>query len=98
MWLSVKKLSCQCRRHRSIPGLEKSPCRRKWQSIPVFLPGKFHEQRRPGRLVVCSPWGRKELDMTEHAHIQFWQYLLKRSCFIHCIVLVFVKDQLTIHM
>ena len=29
---------------------------------PVFLPGKFHGQRN---LVGCSPWGRKESDMTE---------------------------------
>ena len=27
----------------------------------VFLPGKFHGQRR---LVGYSPWGHKELDMT----------------------------------
>ena len=35
---------------------------RKWQSIPVFLPGKFHGQRS---LVGCNPWGHEELDMTE---------------------------------
>ena len=29
----------------------------------VFLPGKFHGQRS---LVGYSPWGCKELDMTEH--------------------------------
>ena len=35
---------------------------------PVFLPGEFHGQRS---LVDCSPWGCKELDMTErltHTH------------------------------
>ena len=37
--------------------------RSEWQSTPVFLPGKFHGQ---GSLVGFSPWGRKELDMTEH--------------------------------
>ena len=31
-------------------------CRRKWQSIPVFLPGKSHGQRN---LVSYSPWGCK---------------------------------------
>ena len=31
---------------------------------PVFLPGESHGQRI---LVGCSPWGHKELDMTEHA-------------------------------
>ena len=36
--------------------------RRKWQPTPIFLPGEFHGQRS---LVGCSPWGGKELDMTE---------------------------------
>jgi len=44
----------------SIPG--KIPWRREWQSTPVFLPGKSHGQRS---LVVYSPWGHKESDMTE---------------------------------
>ena len=33
-----------------------------WQSTPVSLPGKSRGQRS---LVGYSPWGRKELDMTE---------------------------------
>ena len=37
--------------------------RREWQSTPVFLPGKSHGQRS---LVGYSPWGCKELDMTEN--------------------------------
>ena len=36
--------------------------RRKWQSTPVLLPGKFHGWRS---LVGYSLWGRKESDMTE---------------------------------
>ena len=39
--------------------------RRKWQSIPVLLPGKSHGQRS---LVRYSLWGRKELDTTEQLH------------------------------
>ena len=35
---------------------------RKWQPTPVFLPGKFHGQRR---LAGYSPGGCKELDTTE---------------------------------
>ena len=57
----VKKLVCQCRRQRRSgfdPWVGKMPWRRKWQSTPVFLPGKTHEQRN---LVGYSPWGRKEL-------------------------------------
>ena len=34
-------------------------------STPVFLPGKSHGRRI---LVGYSPWGRKELDMTEQLH------------------------------
>ena len=41
--------------------VKKIPQRRKWQPIPVFLPGKFHGQRS---LVGYSLWGHKELDMT----------------------------------
>ena len=44
-----------------IPGLG----RRKWQTTLVFLPGKFHGQRN---LAGYSPWGHKELDITEHPH------------------------------
>ena len=52
-----------------------------WQPTPVFLPGKSYGQRS---LVGCSPWGHKELDMTQqlslHARI-FSLYSWKRSLF-----------------
>ena len=35
---------------------------RKWQPIPVFLPGEFHGQRN---LAGYSPWGCRESDMNE---------------------------------
>ena len=38
------------------------PWRRKWQSTPVFLPGKFHGQRN---LVGYSPYGWIWSDTTE---------------------------------
>ena len=55
-WLSNKKYlktekktkkesTCQCRRLGLNPWVRKIPCRRKWQPIPVFLPGKSYEQR-----------------------------------------------------
>ena len=44
-WLSGKEPTCQCRRCRSNPWVRKIPWRRKWQPIPVFLPGKSHGQR-----------------------------------------------------
>ena len=37
--------------------VRKTPWRRKWQHIPVFLPGESHGQRS---LVGNSPWGCKE--------------------------------------
>ena len=45
----------------------------KWQPTPVFLPGKSHRQRS---LVGYSPWGGKELDMTERLHFHFQISLL----------------------
>ena len=61
-WLCGKEYSCQGRRQRFDPWFGKIPRRRKWHPAPVFLPGEFHGQRR---LVGYSPWGHKELDMTE---------------------------------
>ena len=42
----------------SIPGLGRVPSRRKWQSIPVFLPGKSHGWRS---LAGYSPGGHKRV-------------------------------------
>ena len=50
------------------PWFGKIPGRRKWQSTPVLLPGKFHGQRS---LAGYCPWGRKESDMTEWLHFLF---------------------------
>ena len=36
--------------------------RRAWQPTPVFLPGESRGQRS---LIVCSPYGLKESDITE---------------------------------
>ena len=54
------------------------PWRRKWQPIPVLLPGKFHGQRS---LVGYSPWGCKELDTTEQLH--FLSFFMGISLFIY---------------
>ena len=42
---------------------QEDPWSRKWKSTPVFLPGKFHEQRS---LEGYSPWHRQELVTAEH--------------------------------
>ena len=47
-WHSDKESTCQRRRGRRQgfdPWVRKIPWRRKWQSTPVFLPGKSHGQR-----------------------------------------------------
>ena len=46
----------------SIPGLGRFPWRNTWQPIPEFLPGESYTERI---LTGYSPWGHKELDMTE---------------------------------
>ena len=48
------------------PSVGKVPWRRECQPMPVFLPGESHEQRS---LAGYSPWGHKDLDMTEQCEI-----------------------------
>ena len=73
-WLRWKRMCLQCRKPRFSPWLRKIPWSRTWQPTPVFLPGECHGQRR---LVGYSPWGHKELDMTQQltlycAAISLW--------------------------
>ena len=50
------------------PWVRKIPWRSKWLPTPVFLPGEFHGER----ILACySPWGHKELDMTECIHTHY---------------------------
>ena len=54
-----KEPTCQWRRHRRCrfdPYIGKIPWRRKWQPVPIFLPGKFHGQRS-----LEGPWGKTPL-------------------------------------
>ena len=56
------------KRHRRLrfnPWVWKIPWNRKWQLTPVFLPGKFQEQRS---LASYSPWSCKESDMIENTY------------------------------
>ena len=66
---SGKESTYQCRRSKRLTfnhWVGKILWSRKWKTTPVFLPGEFHAQRN---LAGCSPWGRKELDGTEHTRI-----------------------------
>ena len=49
------------------PWVGKIPWNRNWHPTPLFLPGESHGQRS---LVGYSPWGHKELDMTEDIPIE----------------------------
>ena len=69
-WLSDKESACSAgdARHWFNPWVGKIPGRRKWQPVPVLLPGKSHGQRS---LVGCSPWGRQSqtrLSDNHHYH------------------------------
>ena len=79
-WLSGKESACQWRKHTRRgfdPWVGKISWRRKWQSIPVFLPGKSHEYRN---LVGYSPYGHKESDITEHTHTHIYLYIVWNYC------------------
>ena len=68
----VKRVCLQCWRARLNPWVGKILWRRKWQTTPLFSPGKSHGWRN---LTGHSPWGRKELDTTEQLHftsLHFW--------------------------
>ena len=54
--------------------------RRRWHPTPVLLPGKSHGQTS---LVGCSPWGRKESDMTERLHFHFHFHALEKEMATH---------------
>ena len=72
---SGKEPVCQYRRykrHGFNPWVGKITWRRKWQPTPVFLPGESHGRRN---LTGSSPWGPKELDMTERLHFDFQVYI-----------------------
>ena len=71
--------TCQrrsCKRGEFDPWVAKIP----WRRAPVFLPGKFHGQRR---LVGYSPQGRKESDTMKYIQrLQNFQVYKSRNFFI----------------
>ena len=75
----------------SNPWVRKIAWNRKWQPIPVFLPGKFHEQRRPAGY---SPWGHEELDTTEHMSVHTCTHTHTHTHTLNC---MFRMDTLLVH-
>ena len=74
-WL-LRRHSLQCRRHGFDPCVGKISWSRKWWATPVFLSEKFRGQRILGGY---SPWGCKQLDMTEWLSITL--HSRKALCF-----------------
>ena len=67
------RVCLQFERLRFDPWVGKILWRRKWQSTPIFLPGKSHGRRS---LAGYSSWEHKESDMTEQHHFQFLNSLV----------------------
>ena len=59
------------------PWAGKIPWRRGWQPTPVFFPGESHGY---SSLVGYSPWGRKELDMTEATWLAYMHDTNLETC------------------
>ena len=70
-WLVVKNPHANTGNMGSIPGSGKIPWRRKWQSTPVFLPGKFYVQRS---LAGDSPGGHRSARCTLETKQQQHRY------------------------
>ena len=73
-----KESTCKVGDLGSIPGLGRSlgkgnSWKREWPPTPVFLPGEVHGQRS---LAGYSPWGLKELDMTERLSLRNHHWIL----------------------
>ena len=89
--LDGKDSACSARDLGSIPGLRRSPWRRKWQPPPVSLLGEFHGQRS---LADYSSWGCKKSDTTEQLtlshHIYIYVCIYLCVCVYICAMLCLV--------
>ena len=74
MWLSGKKIHMPVL-EMCVPSLGwEDPLEETWQPTQIFLPRESHGRKS---MEGYRPWGRKELDMTEHACVQILLYSLK---------------------
>ena len=83
MQVMVQMVKNQCAVWETQPWLRKMPRRREWLTTPESLPGESHGQ---GSLVSYSPWGHKELDITElltHIHPYFGCVLIMSPCHLY---------------
>ena len=75
-WLRRQRNCLQCRKPGLDPWVRKIPWRREWLPTPLLLSGEFHGQRS---LAGYSPWGRKELDITEWLTLSL-SNIKRRNC------------------
>ena len=68
-----KESACKAGDLGSIPRLGRSPGEGTGNPLQYALPGEFHGQRS---LTGYSPWGPKELDVTERLHFHFQDSLV----------------------
>ena len=73
--------------------VRKIPWRKKWQSIPIFLPEKSHWQKY---LEGYSTWVHKESDTTEHI-CTHTSYILYISNILQEIQFVFLIQKITFY-
>ena len=69
-WLSGEESACQCRRREFDPSVGKVSWRKKWQSTPVFLPGKSQRSRAAWRVTVhgfMKEWDMTKTEYTTHS-------------------------------
>ena len=91
LWLSWYRIHPQCGRPGFDPWVGKIHCRRERLPPAAFWPGEFHG--------LCSPWGHKELDITEWTSLSpMLRFCLQRnlSTFtlpksLHLITTLFLK-------
>ena len=77
----VKSICLPCRRPGFDPWVGKIPWRRESLPIPVFWPGEFHR--------LYSPWGCKQLDMTERLSLWINEWIWSLSVLLNCIIVNF---------
>ena len=93
MWDSLVakwwRIHLQCRRHGFHPWVRKIPWRRKWQPIPVFLPGESCGWRS-----LVGPWGHKRVRHGwEHTHTQTSNYVTSKETYTDIKLLKITKRE-----
>ena len=98
VYLQKYSICLRWRRPRFNPWVGKSPWRREWQLITVFLTGESHGQGSP---TGYRPWGCKESDTTEQltlsiltiATVFSWK---KKRYLLNIYTVIYTKDNVQI--